>query len=94
METLRAIGRFIDSLTQFFKEDNQQFSMGRLLSFYMIYRVIETWHQLSVTKGELQPLDWSQVGMILAAVGVKLIQKPLEATCTQVQKGGNDVQEQ
>jgi len=77
MEQLQKIAAWLESFTQFFKEGDQ-FSMGRLMAFYILYRVIETWCTLSIAKEALQPLDWTQLSLLLTAAGIKLVQKPFE----------------
>jgi len=79
MSILTAIGTFIERLSGFFQEHNQDFSMSRLMSAYITYQVIATWAHVCVSKGEILPIDISLLGALGIAGGIKVGQKALES---------------
>ena len=64
-------------ISQFFKEDNGQFSSIRLINLLVIFTTCFVWIYGTITKGEWQP-SIELCGLIVALVGMKIYQKKFE----------------
>ena len=64
-------------ISQFFKEDNGQFSSIRLINLLVIFTTCFVWIYSTLTKGEWQP-SVELCGLIVALVGMKIYQKKFE----------------
>lgn len=73
----------VESLSQFFQEDNGRNSLVRLLTAYTVYTIMSTWRELCIKEGKLIPLDLTQVLSLLGVIGLKVTQKAWE-------KGGSN----
>ena len=64
-------------ISQFFKEDNGNFSSIRLINLLVIFTTCFVWIYGTITKGEWQP-SVELCGLIVALVGMKIYQKKFE----------------
>ena len=64
-------------ISQFFKEDNGNFSSIRLINLLVIFKTCFVWIYGTITKGEWQP-SIELCGLIVALVGMKIYQKKFE----------------
>lgn len=71
-------------LTQFFKEDNGQYSSSRLLAFCSVCSFIIDWQFHLWKATEFNP-SLTLVGFVLGVVGMKAIQKFAEEKITPPQ---------
>ncbi len=64
-------------ISQFFKEDNGNFSSIRLINLLVIFTTCFVWIFSVVTKGDWQP-SVELCGLIVTLVGMKIYQKKFE----------------
>lgn len=61
-------------------------SSMRVLTALCVGVVMFVWADISIVKGELQPLSYEQVGIVLGSLGIKAYQRGKEGTPTDPPK--------
>ena len=76
----------LDALIDTFKAtDGNSLSMMRVVVTLIILAILVNWTYLTIHTGVKQPLDWTEVSVILGALGMKVAQRPFEAKPAEAQ---------
>ena len=66
------------NILSIFKEDNGNFSMARVMPFFVTAVILFNWTVVCVKTGTMAPLNWDLVVTILGLFTGKVVQKNLE----------------